>query len=249
VWSPVDTPAVHRGRDDDRRPLDDSPERPSIMRAIRQLPPAGPSAAPPPPAGALESGPTRHLAHAIAVLRGHDAARPLEAHEAAALAVLYRAYAAMLLTVARRLMRCDAEAEDVVHDVFCRLPQVVAQYRDGGFGGWLKQMTVRTALMRLRAARRRSECGVRGDEAWTAPVRADFDALGRDDELRAVLGRLPESLRQVVVLRVFLDYSHTEIAETLDITDTASQVRLCRGLKQLRALLRRDVGGAPARCA
>jgi Ser/Thr protein kinase RdoA (MazF antagonist) len=84
------------------------------MRAIRQLPPAGPSAAPPPPAGALESGPTRHLAHAIAVLRGHDAARPLEAHEAAALAVLYRAYAAMLLTVARRLMRCDAEAEDVV---------------------------------------------------------------------------------------------------------------------------------------
>jgi hypothetical protein len=57
-------------------------------------------------------------------------------------------------------------------------------------------------------------CGVRGDEAWTAPVRADFDALGRDDELRAALGRLPESLRQVVVLRVFLDYSHTEIAET-----------------------------------
>jgi DNA-directed RNA polymerase specialized sigma24 family protein len=41
----------------------------------------------------------------------------------------------------------------------------------------------------------------------------------------------------VVILRFYLGYSHQEIAEALGITPNASEVRLCRALKQLRYAL------------
>jgi RNA polymerase sigma-70 factor (ECF subfamily) len=83
------------------------------------------------------------------------------------------------------------------------------------------------------------------DEALAVPTTDDVVALERDEELRRALGALPESLRHVVVLRLCLDYSHEEIAEALDISISASEVRLCRALKRLRQLLgatRSDTG-------
>lgn len=197
------------------------------------------------PALALASPPP-HVRDAVVTLQAIDGAPggPLTDREAEAVAVLYRSYGAMLLAVARRLLGGAAEAEDALHDMFCRLPWTVAQYRGGGLGGWLKQTLVRTALMRLRSARRRREAPLPPPDARDAldalrgaPTDADFRALGRDDDVRRALAALSGPLREVVVLRVFLDFTHREIAEALDITATASEVRLCRALKQLRLLL------------
>jgi RNA polymerase sigma-70 factor (ECF subfamily) len=130
-----------------------------------------------------------------------------------------------------------------VHDVFCRLPWLVVQYGTGGFGGWLKQITARVALMRLRAARsRRDDVPL---EEWLDGVpgqATDADAMRVEDdgEVRRALAGLPESLREVVVLRVYLEDSHQEIARALGITVNASEVRLCRALKRLRLALRPD---------
>ena len=49
------------------------------------------------------------------------------------------------------------------------------------------------------------------------------------------LARLAQPLREVVVLRMYHDYSHQQIAVALGISSTASEVRLCRALKRLRA--------------
>jgi RNA polymerase sigma-70 factor (ECF subfamily) len=188
------------------------------------------------------SGPS-DVTHAIAVLRGlgPESRRFLDPREAEALAVIYRSYGTMLLTVARRLLGEGADAEDVVHDVFCRLPWVVAQYRDGGFGGWLKQMTLRTALMRVRAAKARTASeNDMTTWAYEPPTVGDFAMLERRHALRSAVGTLSHSLRQVVVLRCFFDYSHEQIADALDISKSASEVRYCRALKQLRQTLHGD---------
>src|SRR5689334_2730349 len=189
------------------------------------------------------TGTPQAVLHAIAVLRGIGPAdhRPLDERESEALATIYRSFGPMLLSVARAIMKEREEAEDVLHEVFCRLPWSIWQYRDGGFGGWLRQVTARTALMKLRASRRRGEVravDMHEELAFDAPARADFQALDNDDLVRRALGELSDGLRQVVVLRLCLDYSHEEIAETLDITTSASEVRLCRALKQLRRSLR-----------
>jgi RNA polymerase sigma-70 factor, ECF subfamily len=161
---------------------------------------------------------------------------PLEPHEAAAVGVLYRRYAGMLLTVARQLTTRRQDAEDVLHDVFCRLPAIVPTYRGGDFGAWLRRVTVRTALMRLRSQRRdRATCDVDDDAARTVPLEQESAVeTEQHDLIRRAVRRLPPSLRRVVVLRVVLSYSHRQIADALDITPCASEVRFCRAMKELR---------------
>lgn len=190
-----------------------------------------------------------HVVHAIAILRGVGRAqtRPLSEIEAEALAVIYRSYAGRLIGVLRQLVGESGAAEDALHDVFCRLPWIIAQYRDNSFGGWLRQVTVRVALTQMRAKRRRHEC-VLPDADQMGPdhiTSADFDAIEHREELSRALAHLPEPLRQVVVLRVFMDFTHQQIADALEISPTASEVRLCRALKQLRGILRTTVGAGP----
>ena len=186
-----------------------------------------------------------HVVHAIAILRGlgRSRTRPLSDIEAEALAVIYRSYAGMLLNVLRQLLGDGASAEDVLHDVFCRLPWAISQYRDNSFGGWLRQLTVRTALSQMRAARRRREFVIpEPDFLITDRVsEIDFHALEDREVLARAIARLPEPLRQVVVLRVIMDFSHQQIGEALEISATASEVRMCRALKHLRFLMREEI--------
>jgi RNA polymerase sigma-70 factor (ECF subfamily) len=190
-----------------------------------------------------------HIAEAVAILRAlrSAAGRPLDDRESAALATIYRSYAGMLLTVARRLLLgSGVDAEDVLHDVFCDVPEKLPQYRGGGLGGWLRSVTVTTALMRLRKAQYRLEepfldIGA-ADPGEVTP--ADIRATDRADELDWALGKLSPLSRQVVMLRYFLDYTHQEIADALAMAPSASEVRLCRALKQLRQTLLPRGGGA-----
>jgi RNA polymerase sigma-70 factor, ECF subfamily len=186
-----------------------------------------------------------HVVHAIAILRGlgPTKTRPLDDREAEALAIIYRSYGGMLLRVLRPLVADDSEAEDVLHDAFCRLPWAITHYRDDRFGGWLRRLAVRVALTRLRSQRRHREWSLaEADVAYSPIVQPDFELLERRSDLRWALGELSESMRKVVVLRVFMDYSHQQIADALGISPTASEVRMCRALKQLRILLRARAG-------
>lgn len=178
------------------------------------------------------------LTDAVTVLRGRAAPlAALEPHEAAALGALYRAHAARLIVVARRIVGDSADAEDVVHDVFARLPTVLHLHRGESLWGWLRQVIVREALMRLRRTTRRGEEALPDDGGAIADDDATPVRSPECEELRWAIAQLPLPLREVLVLRVFLELTHQEIAATLDCSVTASEVRLCRAVKQLRILL------------
>lgn len=125
-----------------------------------------------------------------------------------------------------------ADAEDVVHDVFVRLPVLIAQYDERGrFEGWLTRLAIRVALMRARRERRLVSLDAAPQEATAVPER-DFAAL---QLAHAAVAALPDALRHVLVLRVMLELSHAEIAELLGISVGTSEVRMHRAIKQLRA--------------
>jgi RNA polymerase sigma-70 factor (ECF subfamily) len=179
---------------------------------------------------------------AIARLRELGASREqlFGESERAALEYLYRRYSPALFQIAVRLTRGRDDAEDVVQELFVSLPTALQRYRPGNFDAWLKRVTARIALMKLRTVRRQaSVVALRlpalGDEAISAD---DFAALENHDAIRRALEQLPESWREIVVLRIFLDFTHREIAEMLEISPNLSEVRLCRALKRLRLLLR-----------
>src|SRR5438128_12595842 len=75
-----------------------------------------------------------------------------------ALSALYLEHGAALFRLAYRLVGAREGAEDVVHDVFVGLPDALRRYEErGSFAAWLKRVTARVALMRLRSGKRRRE--------------------------------------------------------------------------------------------
>ena len=146
---------------------------------------------------------------------------------------LYRRHAGALMAVAYRLLMSRADAEDVVHDLFVGLPEALRKYEErGSMEGWLKRIVVRLALSRIRARR---DVPLDAAELTVQPG----DPVGRVAIQRA-LADLSPSLRAVLVLKEIEGFSHAEIGAMLGISVGASEVRLHRALRQLRASLGED---------
>lgn len=149
-----------------------------------------------------------------------------------ALGALYDRYASSLMSVAYRLLMAKPDAEDVVHDVFVGLPEALRRYEErGALASWLKRVTVRVALSRLRREEVRAAQPL--DGLLAAPSRDPAAAI----DIESAVATLPPSLRAALVLKEIEGYSHAEIAEMVGISVAASKVRLHRALRALRHLL------------
>ena len=151
----------------------------------------------------------------------------------AALAALYREHGTALYRLAYRLTGTPQDAEDVVHDVFVGLPEALKRYEErGSFTSWLKRVTARVTLMRLRARKRRREVALEA----TLPA-VDPPSEPASMALRVAVDALPDLLRSVLVLKEIEGYSHAEVGELLGISTGASRVRLNRAMRLLRKIL------------
>ena len=158
------------------------------------------------------------------------------AGNADALGALYERYGNALLAVAYRLLQSTADAEDVVHDVFVGLPEALRRYEErGALSAWLRTITARVALARMRAdnARERLSLTDVGE-----PMHRQHDIEGLIS-LEYAMQQLTPALRAVLVLKEIEGFSHAEIAEMLHISVGASEVRLHRAVAALRAILTR----------
>jgi RNA polymerase sigma-70 factor, ECF subfamily len=154
-----------------------------------------------------------------------------------ALGGLYARHAARLMALAYRLTGSAQDAEDVLHDVFLGLPEALRRYDErGSFDGWIGRVTARAAITRLRARGRRHEVPLTAHAAHAA---APGSTAADRAALADAIGRLPDSLREVFVLKEVEGYSHAQVAEMLGISVGASEVRLCRAVKALRDILRK----------
>jgi len=155
----------------------------------------------------------------------------VRAGDSDALGELYARTGGALASLARRLTGTREDAEDVLHDVFLGLPEALQHYHDRGqLEAWLRRVTARVALMRLRSARRRREVDV--------PVDIESRAVSEDSlALEHAVDELPDALRVVLVLKMIEGYSHAEIAELLEISPRASEQRLYRAIQILRVRL------------
>ncbi len=156
-----------------------------------------------------------------------------------ALRIVYERHADDVYRVALRTTASSADAYDVTHDVFLGLPEAVARYdMERSFEAWIRGVTVRTALMRMRTARRRREVSV--VQLRTIGVRPEAGAAIDRLTLEKALDRLPQELRTVFVLREVEGMTYQEIADVLGIRKNAAAVRLHRARRRLKDLLRGD---------
>lgn len=157
--------------------------------------------------------------------------------EAEALREVYERYSDDVYRLALRVTASPADAYDVAHDVFVGLPEAVHRYDPSRpFGAWIKGVTVRTALMRLRTVRRRREVSV--GPLRTIGIRSEASRTIDRLTLEKAIERLPVELRTVFVLREVEGMTYQEIADLLGIKKNAAAVRLHRARARLRDILK-----------
>ena len=157
--------------------------------------------------------------------------------DARALEEIYRAFERPAYTLALRIVGDADNAREVMHDAMLRLIERIAQFRgDAPFWGWLRQIVVNEALMRLRRERGATfeDIDEREEPPGDAPapwVLADAARLER------ALGGLPALTRSVLWLYHVEEYTHQEIAEMTGKSVSFSKSQVARGGIRLRRLL------------
>ena len=149
-------------------------------------------------------------------------------------------------TLAFRLTNHEEDARDVVQEAYLRAWKGLRRFRgDSQFSTWLYRVTANAAFTDVQKRRRHRTA--RLDDV-PEPVESCSDALPEtvaesSAGLRQVadaLERLPDGLREVVVLKDVYGLPHEAIAQETGISVAAAKVRLHRGRKRLRDLLYED---------
>lgn len=130
-----------------------------------------------------------------------------------------------------------ADLDDMVQETFLRAFQGLARLKDRSrFGAYVHRIAQNICIDRLR---RKGQRAVSLDEVELDPPREPNAAVDIREErlilLRRLVGRLPEALREAVLMFYFEQRSHAEIAELLGVTEAAVNQRLHRARVHLRA--------------
>ena len=161
---------------------------------------------------------------------------------------LFRWFERPVFTLALRICGNRDEAEEVLQEVMLKVFSGVAGFRgDGGspFWGWLRQIALNEALMRLRRSKRLAleedcaESDAFQDHAPPPPAAADAAALQR------ALAQLPPTTRSVLWLYHGEGYTHEEIATAMQRSVSFSKSQLSRGTQRLRVLLHVEAPATP----
>jgi RNA polymerase sigma-70 factor (ECF subfamily) len=174
----------------------------------------------------------------------------IRAGDKAACAECIEQHSPEVYRLALRLMRNEAEAEDVVQETFLSAFKAIDKFEGrSGLATWLYRIAHNAALMRLRRVRP-DQVSVDDEEVfgeglpvptqmhdWCCLPERDFESSEARAELERAIHDLPEKLRVVFVMRELEGLSTEETAETLDVSMDVVKVRLHRARLQLRERL------------
>lgn len=145
-----------------------------------------------------------------------------------------------VLAIGRRMLRDDAEAEDVAQETMLRLWRNAGglQLGPGGVRPWLRRVASNLCIDRVRSGRNLQVTDTlpeTGEAAGQFRQLAERDLAKRVD---AALKALPERQRLALTLFHFEGMSQVEVGEVLGISDEAVESLLARARRSLKATLR-----------
>lgn len=166
-----------------------------------------------------------------------------------ALGVIYDRYSGMMLALGIRILRDEAEAEEVLQEAFLQAWEQAERYNPerAAVSTWLVMMLRSRAIDRLRSNKVTDRVHTelkdeRPGETYTSPEGAE-DVLHQErrDRLMEELARLPEEQRLVLQLAYFRGMTQRQIAAETDTPLGTVKTRTLLGMKKLRRALADEV--------
>lgn len=150
---------------------------------------------------------------------------------------LFQRYSGRMLAVCLRYARHRLEAEDILQEGFIKVFNNIGSFKSkGSFEGWIRRIIVNTALKNYQRKHFTNE-QIAVEHFPDVPQQPVAYAQLGEQELLAMIARLPEGYRVVFNLYAIEGYSHKEIAETLGIRESTSRSQLVKARKMLQAQL------------
>lgn len=160
-----------------------------------------------------------------------------------ALADLQRQFRGMVLSVGRRILRNEMDAEEVVAETFWVAWNHAADFRPelGSVAAWLITIARSRAIDKLRSlTRRRLEFSMEDFFDLASPFLGPDEVSMQKQRARAVrraMEQLPEKQLQAVELAYFRGMTHCEIAEYSGIPLGTAKTQVRQALINLRKVL------------
>jgi RNA polymerase sigma-70 factor (ECF subfamily) len=173
--------------------------------------------------------------------------RGIRARNPESLASLYDETSRFLYGLALRILGNQADAEEVILDVYQHVWNQSALYDDarGSVWSWLSVITRNRAIDRLRQSnnRRAREAPIEAVHEHAGPgmVPESLSILQQERKMvRHAMGALQEDQRRAIELAFFHGLTHTEVAEKLGAPLGTIKTRIRVGLRRLKEAMTPD---------
>jgi RNA polymerase sigma-70 factor, ECF subfamily len=155
--------------------------------------------------------------------------------------LLYDRHGGAAFSLAYRMVGNRVAAEDISQEAFLSIWRSRLRYRPerGSVRTWVLGIVHHRAIDALRrnVVHDRRRAGMEGiEERFEAPERTDVEAARREEatSVRGALEALPDEQCKVIELAYFGGFSHSQIAEMLEMPVGTVKGRMRLGLEKLR---------------
>lgn len=147
---------------------------------------------------------------------------------------LFEKYGPKMYTVCLRYARDSDEAQDILQDAFVKVFGKLNAYEgNGSFEGWIRRITVNTALDLIRKNLKFQDNSALDKEAYRLEQSTFYDSQLEEKDLMKLISEMPEGYKVVFNMFAIEGFSHKEIAEQLSISENTSKSQYSRARSYL----------------
>jgi len=186
---------------------------------------------------------TERTDKAAAEVADSDLLDRARAGDLGALGMLLRRHEDRLHRYALKMGQQEADACDAVQGTFVKASLQLHTFRkeSGSFHAWLLRIMINTVLVQWRKQHPNVHLASEDLAFQDDDVSMAAEAAERNLIVGAAIETLPEEYQQVICLRYFSNLCNSEIAETLNISESAVTGRLHRARNAIRMELQDQV--------
>jgi RNA polymerase sigma factor (sigma-70 family) len=153
--------------------------------------------------------------------------------------ILYNRYAPLIYRKCVGMVRDESTAKDLMQDILIKIFLNIAQFQGKShFSLWVNTISYNHCMQYFRLKKRLDMPLVDTEDYLNISI-ADIEGQNKEldsikaQQLEKFLGKLKEEYRLILYMRYFSDMSIKEIAESLEIKESAVKMRLKRGRDKL----------------